>query len=79
MKSFLSNIADGKSVLVSRIEKSDLRVKLLEMGITEGKLLEVLFRAPFGDPIAVNIDGYVLSLRKDEAQLIQVQTQDSIN
>ena len=79
MKSFLSNIADGTSVLVSHIEKSDLRVKLLEMGITEGKLLKVLFRAPFGDPIAVNIDGYVLSLRKDEAQLIQVQSQDGNN
>lgn len=42
------------------------------MGIYAGKTVEVLFKAPFGDPIAVNIDGYVLSMRLDEARLIEV-------
>lgn len=73
MKKSLETIENGKSVTVTAIGESSLRVKLLEMGFTEGKQIHVLFRAPFGDPIAVDVDGYVLSLRKDEARLIEVE------
>lgn len=45
---------------------------MMEMGLLEGKQLEVLFRAPLGDPIAIDINGYTLSLRKDEAAFITV-------
>lgn len=45
----------------------------MEMGLTKGKMIQVLYRAPLGDPIAIDINGYVLSLRKDEAALIQVE------
>ncbi len=48
------------------------------MGIMEGKQLKVLFRAPFGDPIAVDVGGYILSLRKDEAELIEVEQIPSV-
>lgn len=47
---------------------------MMEMGLVEGKLLRVLFRAPFGGPIAIDVDGYTLSLRKDEAELITVDS-----
>lgn len=47
---------------------------MMEMGLVEGKKLKVLFRAPFGDPIAVDVDGYVLSLRKNEAELVIVES-----
>lgn len=76
MKTALTNIENGASAIVHDISQSDLRVKLLEMGLTEGRFLKVLFRAPFGDPIAINVDGYVLSLRRDEAALIQVERQE---
>ena len=39
----------------------------------KGRILTVLYRAPFGDPMAIDIDGYVLSLRKDEACLVDVE------
>ena len=42
------------------------------MGLVSGKKLKVLFRAPFGDPIAIDLGGSVLSLRLDEAKLITV-------
>jgi Fe2+ transport system protein FeoA len=42
------------------------------MGLYQGQEVEVLFKAPFGDPIAVNINGYVLSLRLNEACLVEV-------
>lgn len=71
----MKTIADlplEKRFVVTAIKESALRPKLLEMGIYAGKTVEVLFKAPFGDPIAVNIDGYVLSMRLDEARLIEV-------
>ena len=73
MTKSLETIENGKTVTVTAIGESALRVKLLEMGFTEGKQINVLFRAPLGDPIAVDVDGYVLSLRKDEARLIEVE------
>ncbi len=77
MGQILSQIKNGESVVVRAILESSLKVKLMEMGLVEGKKLEILYRAPFGDPIAVDIDGYVLSLRKDEAQFIEVEVQNS--
>lgn len=60
-------------MIVRDIEASDLRVKLMEMGVVEGKNLKVLYRAPFGDPMAVDVEGYILSLRCDEARLVDVE------
>ena len=55
------------------LDSDDLRVKLMEMGIMEGRELEVSHIAPFGDPIAVEVEGYTLALRLDEAELIEVR------
>lgn len=43
------------------------------MGFCEGKELRVLYRAPFGDPMAIDIGGYTLSLRKEEAAQVEVE------
>ena len=72
MEKSLESIPNGSTVYVKRVKASALRVKLLEMRLSEGKELRVLFRAPFGDPIAVDIGGYVLSLRRDEASSVDV-------
>lgn len=69
----LNFIPNETTVLVKNIKASDLKVKLLEMGFCEGKELRVLFRAPFGDPMAIDIGGYVLSLRNDEAAQVEVE------
>lgn len=78
MNSSLSNIKNGEFAVVSNILESSLKVKLLEMGLVVGKKLEVLYRAPFGGPIAIDLEGYVLSLRKDEAQMIEVELLNSV-
>jgi ferrous iron transport protein A len=72
----LKKIPNGTRVVVREIIASALKVKLMEMGIMEGKEVKVLYRAPFGDPMAVDLGGYILSLRNDEAELIQVETLD---
>lgn len=68
----LANIALGNKVKVNKLIVSDISSKLLEMGLYQGQEVEVLFKAPFGDPIAVNINGYILSLRLNEASLVEV-------
>ena len=72
MDKSLSKINPGEIVTISDLVDSSLKPKLMEMGLIAGKKLKVLFRAPFGDPIAIDLGGYVLSLRLDEARLINV-------
>jgi ferrous iron transport protein A len=68
----LADLPLRKKTVVVQIKESALKPKLLEMGLYTGKTVEVLFRAPFGDPIAVDVDGYVLSMRLDEANQIEI-------
>lgn len=46
------------------------------MGILEGREINVLFKAPLGDPIAISMGDYVLSVRKKEAESIEISTED---
>jgi len=71
----LTNIQVGTSAQIVSIESDELRANLLEMGLTTGSKIEVLYVAPFGDPIAVEIQGFVLSLRTSEANLVKVIAQ----
>jgi ferrous iron transport protein A len=68
----LAKINPGEIVTISELTDSSLKLKLMEMGLISGKKIKVLFKAPFGDPIAIDLGGYVLSLRLDEADLINV-------
>ena len=51
----------------------EVSLKLLEMGFIPGETIEVIRIAPLGDPIAVSVSGYMLSLRKDEASTVRVR------
>jgi ferrous iron transport protein A len=73
MAQALSEIKKGTVVRITGIIDSPIKPKLLEMGLITGKIITVLFKAPFGDPIAIDVHGYVLSLRLDEAQVVQVE------
>ncbi len=68
----LSELKRGETAQVVGIDSSELKPKLLEMGLVNGQLVKLLFKAPFGDPIAIEVGGYVLSMRKDEAVLVEV-------
>jgi len=52
---------------------SVFRRKLLSMGLTPGIEIDVLRKAPLGGPMELNLRGFSLSLRRNEAQDIQVQ------
>lgn len=66
------NIGDFAEVL--SIEGSgDLRFRLLEMGVVRGTALSLVRVAPLGDPLVISVQGFQLSLRKEEAALILVK------
>ena len=50
----------------------EVRRRLLEMGFCNGAEVEVIRRAPFGDPIEFCLRGYHLSLRNEQAMLVQI-------
>lgn len=63
----------GEKLLVKGFEKdSSFKRRLLDMGITPGVTLEIIGKAPLGDPIEVMVRGYKLTLRKNEAKSILV-------
>lgn len=69
----LKEIKPGESVIVTAFSGfGALRRRLMDMGITKGTTIYVRKVAPLGDPIEITVRGYELSLRKDEAQNIQV-------
>lgn len=74
MVSTLAQVKKGQQVIVSSILESGLKSKLMELGIIAGREVTVLFHAPFGDPIAIDMEGFVLSLRKSEAELITIMS-----
>jgi len=62
-----------KGIIHSFKGRSEIKKHLVEMGLCRGSEVEVQRVAPLGDPIEVQIKGYSLSLRKDEAKNIEVE------
>lgn len=56
----------------------ELRRRLLEMGFCNAARVQVVRRAPWGDPIEFHLRGYHLSLRGEQARCVQVQPEDQI-
>lgn len=70
----LSEIPVGEAVLIKSFENNDIFLKLMEMGCVPGEIIKVEQVAPLGDPIAITVSGYSLSLRLNEAQNIFVES-----
>ena len=64
----------GSTVFVSKIEgDSAYKRRIMDMGITKGSELYIRKVAPLGDPVEITVRGYELSVRKDDAQCVQVK------
>jgi len=53
--------------------ESNYKRKLLAMGLTKGTQVQVTKKAPLGDPVELEVRGYRLSLRKDEAAVLELE------
>jgi ferrous iron transport protein A len=62
----------GMTVKIEGLEESVLKERLMSMGFIKGTLVKVLRSAPLGDPMAVSLRSYNLSLRLADAAKIKV-------
>ncbi|MCI8920201.1 MAG: ferrous iron transport protein A [Eubacterium sp.] len=70
----LKETAVGQSVTVIRLTgEGPVKRRIMDMGITKGVTVFVRRVAPFGDPVEVTVRGYELSLRREDAQMIEVE------
>ena len=69
----LKDAKPGETVRVTKIGGGGpVKRRIMEMGVTKGVEVQVRKAAPLGDPVEVTVRGYELSLRKEDAALIEI-------
>ena len=69
----LKDVKCGETVKVSKLSGNGaVKRRIMDMGITKGVEIFVRKTAPLGDPVEVKVRGYELSLRKADAEMIEV-------
>lgn len=72
--STLRDVKIGKTVTVVKLwGEGAVKRRIMDMGITKGVKVTVRKVAPLGDPIEVTVRGYELSIRKADAEMIEIQ------
>ena len=70
----LRQVKKGQTVVVEKLlGKGAVKRRIMDMGITKGTEIYVQKVAPLGDPVEVTVRGYELSIRKADAELIQLK------
>ena len=70
----LKDVRVGETAVVKRLHgEGPVRRRIMDMGITKGVQLQVRKVAPLGDPMELNLRNYELSLRKADAEMIEVE------
>ncbi len=70
----LNEVKVGNTVNVTKISgEGAVKKRIMDMGVTKGVEIYVRKVAPLGDPVEVTVRGYELSLRKEDAKIIEVQ------
>lgn len=69
----LRDVAVGQTATVAKIHgEGALKRRIMDMGITKGTEIYVRKVAPLGDPVEVTVRGYELSLRKEDADILEM-------
>ena len=70
----LRQVGVGQTVTVKRLHgEGPVKRRIMDMGITKGSELYIRKVAPLGDPVEITVRGYELSVRKNDAQCVQVK------
>ena len=70
----LDQIAVGKEAIITKVGgEGELRCRFLDMGLIPKTKVRVQKMAPMGDPIEIQLRGYELTIRKEDAQKIEVR------
>lgn len=68
----LSQLRLGQEAIIQSVENQDIYLKLLDLGCLPGEKVKLAFVAPLGDPIAIQVSGSIISLRKADAKSILI-------
>ena len=70
----LKNAVVGETLTITRLNgEGALKRRLMDMGLTKGCTVYVRKVAPLGDPVELTVRGYELSVRKDDAECVEVE------
>ena len=70
----LKEVSVGQTVKVRRLSgEGPVKRRIMDMGITKGIEIYVRKDAPLGDPVEVTVRGYELSIRKADAEMVEVE------
>ena len=70
----LKDVKIGETVKVSKLTgEGAIKRRIMDMGVTKGTQISVRKVAPLGDPIEVTVRGYELSIRKADAEVVEIQ------
>lgn len=73
----LKEVKVGESAVVKRLHgEGATKRRIMDMGITKGTEVHVRKVAPLGDPIELTVRGYELSIRKADAEMIEVEGEE---
>lgn len=69
----LKEVKVGETVTVAKLHgEGALKRRIMDMGITKGTEIYIRKLAPLGDPVEITVRGYELSIRKNDAELIEL-------
>ena len=72
--STLKDVAVGATVKVKKLNgEGALRRRIMDMGITKGTEIHIRKVAPLGDPMELRVRGYELSLRRADAEMVEIE------
>jgi len=71
----INDLEKGQSAIIISIDRNIFLKRLLDMGLTKGTIIKVIKRAPLNNPIEIEIKGFHLALRIEEAKYINVEIQ----
>ena len=71
-----AELKEGQYAKVSGYTNEDFELKLIEFGFVKGALISLCYKAPLGCPIALQLEDTIVSLRKEEASQLLIQTID---
>ena len=75
-KHTVADLRIGEEAVIESFSDAEMALKLMEMGCLPGEVIKVERLAPWGDPMAIEVQGYTLSLRIEEADTILVNPLD---
>jgi ferrous iron transport protein A len=74
----LDQLEKGDSAVITEVRGDDtIAIRLMEMGVIDGEVIQLIGYAPLGDPIEFSVRGYRLTLRRQEAARVVVEKKSS--